>query len=101
MIKKLTALIDTCNNAVPKISTIKRFVDYLSVFGYDSLMICVEETYKIDGEPKFAYMRGAYSKEEIKSLDDYCKSKNIELIPSIQTLAHLTGMFKHAEYFNY
>lgn len=87
-------MIDCSRNAVMKPEAIKRFVDIMSALQYDTLMLYTEDTYEVDDEPLFGYMRGRYSKKEIMDLDEYCQKKEIELIPCIQTLAHLNTMFK-------
>lgn len=87
-------MIDCSRNAVMKPEAIKRFVDIMSALQYDTLMLYTEDTYEVDDEPLFGYMRGRYSKKEIMELDEYCQKKEIELIPCIQTLAHLNTMFK-------
>ena len=82
-------MLGCAENAVPKISSLKRFVDYMSVLGYNALYLEIADTYKIPAEPYFGYMRGGYSADEIGVLDAYCKEKGVELVPAIQTLAHL------------
>ena len=39
-------------------------------------------------------MRGRFSQEELRELDDYADSLGIELIPCIQALAHLGSIFR-------
>ena len=82
-------MVDCSRGAVPKVETLKKLVDILSSFGYNYLMLYTEDIYEIEGEPYFGYMRGKYSKEEIKEIDNYCIEKGIELRACIQTLAHL------------
>ena len=82
-------MLGCAENAVPKISSLKRFVDYMSALGYNALYLEIADTYKIPAEPYFGYMRGGYSADEIGELDAYCKEKDVELVPAIQTLAHL------------
>ena len=65
--QRLGYMIDCSRGAVPKIQTIQKFVDYLSAFGYTFLELYTEDTYEIEGEPYFGYMRGRYTKEEISS----------------------------------
>ncbi len=98
-IKEIGYMIDCSRGAVAKLSTLKRLVDFLSVFGYSYLMLYTEDTYEIKEEPYFGYMRGRYRHEEIKELDAYCKSKGMELRPCIQTLAHL-GRLQAGDGFN-
>lgn len=88
-IKELGYMVDCSRGAVPKVETIKRLIDILSSFGYTYFMLYTEDTYEIDGEPYFGYMRGKYSKEEIREIDEYASNKHMELRACIQTLAHL------------
>lgn len=76
------------------VPTVKRFCDIIAKMGYNTLMLYTQDTYEVDNQPYFGYLRGRYSKEEIKEIDAYCISKGIELIPCIQTLAHLNCIFK-------
>lgn len=57
-------------------------------------MLYTEDTYEIEDEPYFGYLRGRYSKDELKELNAYCNERGIELIPCIQTLGHLTTIFR-------
>ncbi len=61
-------------------------------------MLYTEDTYEIDGEPKFGYLRGKYSKAELKEIDAYAKAHGVELVPCIQTLAHLATIMRWPEY---
>lgn len=90
----LGAMIDCSRNAVMIVKAVKDFVDILAKMGYNTLMLYTEDTYEISNQPYFGYMRGRYTKDELKEIDAYCNAQGIELIPCIQTLAHLNGMFK-------
>ena len=96
--KKLGVMIDCSRNAVLNKKSFCRMVDILSALGYNFIRLYTEDTYEVDGEPYFGYMRGRYSREEIREMDAYATSKGIELIPCIQTLAHLNSIFRYAEY---
>ena len=98
---RLNALISCEANAVPTVDTLKQFVDYLKIFGFNGLYLDIEEMYDIEGEPYFGYMRGRYSKAEIQELDKYCVSQGIELMPSIQTLGHFYFLGKYGTYYDY
>ena len=89
-------MVDCSRNAVMNPTALKRFVKVISALGYDTLMLYTEDTYEVDGEPYFGHQRGRYSKAELKEADEYCRENGIELIPCIQTLAHLNAMFKWA-----
>ena len=86
-------MLDCSRNAVMSVDGVKDFIDKLSIMGYNSFMLYTEDTYEIPDEPLFGYMRGRYTQKELKTIDAYAKSKGIELIPCIQTLAHLDQIF--------
>ncbi len=90
----LGIMIDCSRNAVMLPEQVRQYALLLKKFGYDTLMLYTEDTFEVNGEPYFGHMRGRYSKQELKDLDAYCSSIGMELIPCIQTLAHLGGMFK-------
>ena len=90
----LGVMIDCSRNAVLKVETVKQYADLLKKMGYNTLMLYTEDTYEVDGQPYFGHFRGRYSKAELKELDAYCTKIGIELVPCIQTLAHLNEMFK-------
>ncbi len=90
----LGVMIDCSRNAVFSVPEAKKYADLIAKMGYDTLMLYTEDTYEVNNEPYFGYMRGRYSKDELKELDRYCNSIGIELIPCIQTLAHCNAVFQ-------
>ena len=98
--KRFGAMLDMSRNAVMTVETVKKYADYLKSFGYNCLLLYTEDTYEVNNEPFFGYRRGKYSKEELKLLNEYCDSIGIELIPCIQTLAHLNALFRWKDYAN-
>ena len=87
-------MIDCSRNAVPNVAGLKRFFDIISQMGYNLAMLYTEDTYEVEKEPYFGYKRGRYSASELRELDDYAASVGIELVPCIQTLAHLNAAFR-------
>lgn len=83
------AMIDCSRNSVYKVSKIKELLIKLSVMGHSTCMLYTEDTYEVEGYPYFGYLRGAYSKSELQALDTFAFDLGIELVPCIQTLAHL------------
>ena len=96
--RKFGVMIDCSRNAVMNIAAFRRMVDILSSLGYNTIRMYTEDTYEVDGEPYFGYLRGRYSKSELKEMDAYAAKHGIELIPCIQTLAHLGSIFRYVEY---
>lgn len=91
-------MLDCSRNAVMKPEAVKRMIDCLEKMGYNTLELYTEDTYEVEGEPYFGYLRGRYTGAELKDLDKYAKAHGIELIPCIQTLAHFTCPAKLARF---
>ena len=96
--KHFGVMLDCSRNAVMKPEAVKRMIDCLEKMGYNTLELYTEDTYEVEGEPYFGYLRGRYTGAELKDLDKYAKAHGIELIPCIQTLAHFTCPAKLARF---
>lgn len=101
MIKDLGVLINCSQTGgIKTVDEIKRFTKYLKAMGYTYIMLYTEDTYEIEGEPFFGYLRGRYSQKELKEIVSYCNSIGIEVIPCIQTLAHAEKIVQWGAYSN-
>lgn len=90
----LGVMIDFSRNGVMTLPALKAFLTTIRKMGYNTLFLYMEDTYEVEGEPYFSYMRSRYSIEEMKEIDEFCASIGIEAIPCIQTLAHLKTFLK-------
>lgn len=88
-IDKLSIMVDMARNNVLKVDTIKKLIRYLAIMGYSKFKIYLEDVFDVIDEPYFGYLRGKYKKEELIEVVDYASIFGIEVIPCIQTLAHL------------
>lgn len=93
-IKELGAMIDCSRNGVLSVSGAKLLIKYFALMGYNYIMLYTEDTIEVKDYPYFGYLRGRYSKQEIGEIETYCDIFGIELIPCIQTLAHLNQAFR-------
>lgn len=91
-------MIDCSRNGVLNVRSTKYLIRTLALLGYNMLQLYTEDTYEIDGEPFFGYMRGGYSQYELRQIDDYAAQFGIEVIPCIQTLGHLGQMLQWPRY---
>lgn len=87
-------MIDCSRNAVYTVDTVKKIIRQISLMGYDYLMLYCEDTIDIPEYPLLGYMRASYTHAEIKEIVAYGKRFGIELVPCVQTLAHLNGLLK-------
>lgn len=92
--KTLCYMADVSRNAVLSMDGARRMIRYLASMGYNSMMLYAEDTFEIPDYPYFGHLRGRYTCEELRALDDYADLFGIELIPCIQTLAHLRSALR-------
>lgn len=96
--KRFGVMLDMSRNAVMRVDEVKRMISLIKKMGYNTLGLYLEDTYEIDGEPFFGYLRGRYTVAEIKEIDAFAIKNGIEVIPHIQTLAHLNHLARHRAY---
>ena len=94
----LGVMIDCSRNAVPNMEGLKRFLEIIAKMGYNTAFLYTEDTYEVMNEPYFGYQRGRYTEQELREIDTYAASLGIELIPFIQTLAHLNTLKRWRAY---
>lgn len=95
--KSPCVMLDASRGAVITVEGMKTFIDYLAVMGYGSVMLYTEDTIELPTRPHFGYMRGRYTKEEIRAVDDYACEYGIELIPCIECYGHMGKYLVWAE----
>ena len=88
------AMLDCSRNGVLNLDTVKQVIRYMALMGHNMLMLYTEDTYEVPEYPYFGYMRGRYTQQELRELDEYAYGYGIELIPCIQTLAHMAAALR-------
>lgn len=73
--RRLGTMPDCSRNAVMKPEAVKKWIDVTASLGYNTLSLYLEDTYELDGEPYFGHLRGRYSQEKLRQIDDYAHSK--------------------------
>lgn len=86
---KTGVMLDCSRNGVISIPTFCSMLRKMALMGMNVGMLYMEDTYEVPEHPYFGYMRGRYTTDELRALDDYAYILGIELIPCIQTLGHL------------
>jgi len=94
----LGLMIDCSRGAVLNLESGKRWLRHLALMGINALTLYTEDTYQVKEEPFFGYLRGAYTKQELKELDDYANTLGIEMFPCIQVLGHLSQILRWPAY---
>jgi hypothetical protein len=82
-------MLDCSRNAVMTVAHLKKWLRRLALLGFNMVMLYTEDTYQLDDEPYFGYLRGGYSPDELREIDRCSADLGIETIGCIQTLGHL------------
>ena len=97
-VDNLGFMLDCSRNAVPKPEMVKRLIGLLVLMGYEYLELYTEDTYELPGEPYFGYKRGRYSRAELEEFISFAECFRMEMVPCIQTLAHLKNLTYWGDY---
>ena len=98
--ERMGVMLDCARNGVPSAESLKRFAASLALAGYTYLGLYLEDCLEVENEPLFGYMRGRYTREELREVVGFAAEIGIEVVPYVQTLAHLRCIFNHwQEYF--
>ncbi len=92
------AYLDITRGKVPKIETIKAFIDKIAYFKMNSLQLYVEHTYEFREYAESIERTGYITSEELKELDLYCRDNFIDFIPSLSTFGHLYELLQSDRY---
>ena len=90
--RRLGTMVDCSRNAVMKPEAVEKWIDLTADLGYNCLLLYIEDTYEVKDNPYFGHLRGRYTQEELRRMDAYASAKGMELIPCIQTLAHVNAL---------
>uniref|UniRef100_A0A8D3CGE8 beta-N-acetylhexosaminidase n=1 Tax=Scophthalmus maximus TaxID=52904 RepID=A0A8D3CGE8_SCOMX len=93
--KKLVHL--DLKGAPPRVEYLHELIELFSRLGADGLLVEYEDMFPYDGELKLlqATAQPAYSREEVLSMQEFAKSKGMEVIPLVQTFGHMEFVLKH------
>ena len=101
--KTLSVMLDLSFGGPISIEGLKEHLRVMATMGYNQFLFYAEDMYEMpaDKYPHFGYMRGRYSTEELRELDDYAYSIGIEIVPCIQTLSHMNKYLRWSEAVKY
>ena len=85
----LSTMIDASRCAVQTVTAVKQALDHLALMGYGMAMMYTEDTVELPNRPYFGYLRGRYTADELRAIDDYADDYGIEMIPCIECYGHM------------
>lgn len=77
--------------------TLRRFLDQAAQFKINAIVYELEDKFAYPSQPVIG-APGAWTPAELQSLVDYAGERQIQIIPDVQSPAHLAYVLKHAEF---
>jgi len=89
---------DVARGRVPKLATLKELADRLSRVKINQLQLYIEHTFKFRRHPSIGRNASPLTAEDIMELDEYCRERHVELVPSLAAFGHMGRVICHEEY---
>ncbi len=86
---KLGVMADMSRGGVMRPEKVKEFMIKIALMGGNGMMLYTEDTYTLEDYPRFGFVRGAYTDDELRDIADFGENMEIEVVPCIQTLGHM------------
>ncbi|MEW5974276.1 MAG: beta-N-acetylhexosaminidase [Acidobacteriota bacterium] len=80
-----------------RLETLRRFIDWAAFFKANAIGFEIEDKYEYPRHPVIG-APGAFTKSEIQQLTAYALERYIQLVPQIQSPAHMAYVLKHEEF---
>ncbi len=80
-----------------RMETLKRLIDWHAFFKVNMIGFEIEDKYEYPSHPIIG-APGAYTKAEMQELTRYALERHIQIVPEIQSPAHMAYVLKHEEF---
>lgn len=87
-------MLDMSRNAALTVAGLEDMLAGSARVGLNSALLYMEDVYAVPEYPYWGYQRGRLTQDELRAVDDFGDALGIEVIPCIQTLAHLLNPMK-------
>lgn len=89
---------DVTRGKVPTLDTLKELVDRAAFYKINHLQLYVEHTFAFKNLSEVWMDKDPLTAEEILELDEYCRKRHVELVPSLSTFGHLYEVLSSKSY---
>lgn len=89
---------DVTRGRVPTVETLKALAEQMAYYKLNSLQLYVEHVFPFDECRALNASAGCLTPEELRELDDFCRERFIDFIPSLSTFGHLYELLNQEAY---
>ena len=80
-----------------RMETLKRLIDWHAFFKVNMIAMEMEDKYEYPRHPVIG-APGAYTKAEMQEITQYALERHIQIVPNVQSPAHMAYVLKHQEF---
>jgi len=91
-------MLDVARNRVPTLESLFALVDRLAGWKLNQLQLYMEHTFAYAGHEEVWRLADPYTAEDLRAIDDHCRSRGIELVANQNTLGHFERWLRHDRY---
>ncbi|RME76854.1 MAG: glycoside hydrolase, partial [Chloroflexi bacterium] len=91
-------MLDISRDRVPTMDTLFWLVDRLAAWKVNQLQLYTEHTFAYPSHPEVWANASPLTPEEVRTLDDYCRARFVELVPNQNTFGHMRRWLIHPRY---
>ncbi len=96
--KRRGVMIDISRSKVPKMETLYHLIDLLSSWKINEFQLYTEHTFAYKGHEIVWKDKSPITSEEIKSLDEFCKKRFVDLVPNQNSFGHFSRWLQYPQY---
>ena len=89
---------DVSRGKVPTLETLQLLADRLALLKVNHLQLYIEHTFAWRFNPAISRDCSPLTPDEIRTLDDYCRQRYIDLVPSLACFGHMGRVLSLPEY---
>jgi len=83
---------DVSRGRIPKTDRLIELVENLSHYKINQFQLYIEHTFLFRGHPEIGKNASPLTSEDILALDEFCRDRYIELVPSLASFGHMQGI---------
>jgi hypothetical protein len=91
-------MLDVSRDKVPTIATLEALIDRLASWKVNHVELYMEHTFAYTGHDEVWRDASPFTADEIRSLDEFCQDRFVELTPNQNCLGHFERWLRHDRY---
>jgi len=89
---------DVSRGRIPKTGRLIELINTLSHYKVNQFQLYIEHTFLFHGHPEIGKNTSPLTSEDILEMDELCRERYIELVPSFASFGHLQGVLRLPRY---